>query len=141
MKLLLSFRIPGLPPSVNSMYSRSRFGVFKKIKTKEFEKKFVSIFTKRPHIECPTVILLEFHIKTTLKYSRRDTDNFLKCTLDCLQVSGQIRNDNKVVMISGIKIRDSKNFILGYIYEAPEKEIKTIYDVLNDFEVIHSDIV
>lgn len=117
MNLLLEFQVPRLPPSVNTMYSRSKYGVFKKESVKTFEWEMIAAFKKRPHIECPIAVFLEFHIRTNEKFRKRDIDNFLKCTFDGLQVAGQIRNDSQIILSAQIKIRDKKNFIKGYIYE------------------------
>lgn len=119
MKLLLDFRIPCLPPSVNSMYSRGTHGVYKKESAKAFAWEMVAAFKKRPHFEGPVAVLLEYHIRTETKFNKRDIDNFLKCTLDGLQTSGQIRNDNKIIFCAQMKIRDEKNFIRGYIFDWP----------------------
>ncbi len=132
MKPLLEFTFPCLPPSVNKMYSRSKDGVFKTAVTRRFERRIVKFFPKRPHYEGPLALFLEFHTRTNRKYTARDVDNFLKCTLDGLQLAGQIRNDREVVLLADMKIPDTKNFIHGYLYKIHELQ-PTIFSALKPF--------
>jgi Holliday junction resolvase RusA-like endonuclease len=129
---LLEFRIPGLPPSVNRMYGYSGGKVYKNNIVKDYQKKMVRVFKKKIHLECPLLILLEYHTYNPQKYKKRDVDNFDKCVFDGLQIAGQIRNDNQVIFRAGMKIRDTKNFVLGYIYMMPE--CATIFDALKLFK-------
>lgn len=120
MDLLLEFRIGGLPPSTNNLHKRSRFGMYEVLASKKYKMKMVTTLPKKLRLECPVVVLLEFHISSKLKFSKRDIDNFVKCTLDGLQLSGQIRNDNQVIFCAQMKVMDVKNFVLGWIYRMPD---------------------
>ncbi len=135
MKKLLEFRIPGLPPSTNKLYKISKLRKKKRVlfQSKEsinFKRKMVLMFSKKPRIDVPIALLLEFHIRTNLKYNKRDLDNYLKCTIDGLQLAGQIRNDNQVIFCATMKLRATQNFVRGYIYEMPKAD--------SLFEVFHS---
>lgn len=109
-------RINGLPPSVNSLYIRSKKRVFKSQAGKKYEKKVLKILTKRPRIESPIALVIEYHIRTSQKFKRRDLDNMDKCLIDSLQLSGQFRNDNQIVFRAGIKLQDKSNYVLVHMY-------------------------
>lgn len=120
---ILEFRIPGLPPSVNSMYAISKKKLYKVAKTRNFQIKVVKLFKKRVQIDNNIFLWLEFHIKDKAKLKRRDLDNFLKCTIDSLQLAGQIKNDKQIVLLTASKIHDHKNFIIGKIYNMDDDSI------------------
>lgn len=130
MKQLLQFRIPGLPPSTNGLYRRSKKGViFQSKESIKFKKKMVLMFPKKPRVEVPVALLLEFNIRTDLKYNKRDVDNFLKCAIDGLQLAGQIRNDKQVIFCATMKLRATQNFVVGYMYEMPKAD--SLFDVIH----------
>lgn len=128
--LLLNFKINRLPPSVNAMYKIGGKKLYKTEEVKKFQKILLTTFSKRPRIAVSMALFLEFHIKQKIKYARRDLDNFLKATIDGLQMAGQIKNDCLITSIHCSKIQDTKNFVLGAIYSDEENTL--IYQPKND---------
>lgn len=116
MKFLAKLSIPALPPSVNSIYSRSKYGVYKRKVAKNFENIVLKHLLKRKKYTGPLCLLIEYHIKSEKSYNKRDLDNFDKCLIDSLQLSGQIKNDNSIVFRASIKLQDKRNYVDVYLY-------------------------
>lgn len=132
VKYLLEITIPGLPPSVNKMHGRNRFGhTFLRPEVRAYQQKMMNILLKRPQLDFPLILLIEFHMRTKEKYSKRDTDNAIKIFQDGLSIAGQIKNDNKIIFVAAMKILDTKNFSRAWIYKL-EPDAKNIFDVFRN---------
>lgn len=101
----MNFVLP-LCPTTNSMYSKSRYGVYKTQEARNWEKEAqVAILqTKgRKTLTGSVYVGIEFFLKRD-----RDVDN-LKLVLDALEDNQIVKNDSQVVHLNIKKYVDKKN--------------------------------
>jgi len=119
--LILTLTLPFRPITVNSLWKRSKFGLYKTKQAKIFQKdicdfvKKLSINNNIFPIKDPVEILYIFHYKNY----PQDIDNSIKVLQDSLQQAQIILNDNLVFKITAEKkincANDSINiFIYSY---------------------------
>ncbi len=112
------FIIDCLPPSVNGIYKRTRYGgVFKSQRARDFEqiagyqlKKISTPLTGNLHVK------IEFRFKSKARCGIRDLDNMLKLTFDLLADNRIIENDNQIVHLVCSKDHSDKDQIFGEIW-------------------------
>lgn len=89
-----SFSLP-YPPSVNNIYSRSKYGVFLKEKVKEYRKQILFSFKNKVVKFGNEKVSVHIQVFPPDK-RKRDLDNLLKVTLDSLQLLKIIEDDNQI---------------------------------------------
>jgi len=119
--LIITLSLPFRPISVNSMWKKSKFALYKTKKAKTFQQDicdFVKKLSIKNDIEFPirepVEILYIFHYK---KYPQ-DLDNSIKVLQDSLQQAQVILNDNLVYKITAIKKVNCINDLINvFIYK------------------------
>lgn len=98
------FEVPAMPPSVNEIYSRSRYGVFKNPSVEEFEKFCMAFIPRRSDpITTPCKLTIVFTLEKPASLTKRDLDNMLKVTFDMLENFGYVKNDNLIYHLDAKK--------------------------------------
>ena len=82
------------PISVNESWQGKRY---KTSKYKEWEKEMLYILPKRKIMNGDLEVQIIYYFKHSKK---RDIDNPVKPTLDCLQKKGYFKNDNQIVKLA-----------------------------------------
>lgn len=104
-KALWTFRLKGLPPSVNESYSLTKTRMYKKTSVKRWQKEVVQAIKETieketeksfPLKECLSLSLTIY----TADRRRMDIDNRVKAVQDCLQTAGVIKDDSQVWILN-----------------------------------------
>ncbi len=98
MKKLLTLEVPGLPPTVNSMYRNSGTHRYKREEVTEWQEDIAALMAEHysgrsPPFTGRVSVVIEFVVKTRKTW---DIDNRLKALLDCLEIAGAIENDSQI---------------------------------------------
>lgn len=98
MTKLLTLEVPGLPPTVNSMYRNSGTHRYKREEVTEWQEETAALMAENysgrsPPFTGRVSVVIEFVVKTRKTW---DIDNRLKALLDCLEIAGVIENDNQI---------------------------------------------
>lgn len=124
-----NFEIPAIPPSVNGIYKRAKWGgVYKADSVQSFEKIAATVLKiPSPKLKGRLVVSIEYVFSENKKYLVSDIDNCLKVLLDTLATFGIIENDKHIIGLSCRKsLGDSdktKGFIMDDGYEFPQKAV------------------
>lgn len=108
-KPVIDIEIPGIPSSVNTMYGQRFSAKYLKPAALNWKRAAVE-YIKLYMAEHNTKAIMDGYVRLELVYymptfKRSDVDNRLKLTLDAIQASGIIKNDNQVVSLIVSKAR------------------------------------
>lgn len=98
-----------LPPAINATYKTTRKGGFyKSTEAKDWEQESLWLLMKHPKalhkLTVPVYVGLSYFLSRD-----RDIDSMIKITLDILQKSGHVKNDNLIEHLNVKKFTDKKN--------------------------------
>lgn len=110
------FKLDELPPSVNNLYRRTRYGLTRSDAVTSFER---SVFytLKQPAkpfaVPCRVELTFAFAKASTMK--KRDLDNMMKVLFDVLQKRSVLEDDALIHEITCRKVAGDKDAIVGTI--------------------------
>jgi len=93
---MITFTIPGLPPSKSNNYRSGHGHFFKNSKVRDYEKVFQLSTLKVPKHTFGDDERLGIRIQWWSPHLRSDIDGITKILLDCCQTANIFKNDNKV---------------------------------------------
>ena len=118
MKKLYEFKIPDLPPSLNSIYKMGQGRIYKSSDVLVFEKIAKYTLPKiKDTIDFPIGLSLTFIFKDGGKFRVSDIDNCLKFTLDMLQKFWIVKNDRLFEKLIVEKVQGQEDSTEGFLFE------------------------
>jgi Holliday junction resolvase RusA-like endonuclease len=111
------FKLDDLPPSVNNLYRRTRYGgLTRSDAVTSFEKTvFYTLRHPSKPFEVPCRVDLTFTFAKASTMAKRDLDNMMKVLFDVLQKRGVFDNDALVHEIVCRKVKGDKDAVAGTI--------------------------
>jgi Holliday junction resolvase RusA-like endonuclease len=110
------FKLDDLPPSVNNLYRRTRYGLTRSDAVTTFEKTVFYTLRQPPKpFMAPCRVDLTFTFGKASTMAKRDLDNMMKVLFDVLQKRGVLDNDALVHEIVCRKVKGDKDAVAGTI--------------------------
>lgn len=104
-ELLAAIEMDSLPPSINHAYYHGKRGTFKTAEAKAWQERAAYELARAR--SCDEVYKGRVEVRISAfkgDWRERDLDNLMKLTMDAIQDSGVIRNDNQIYSIVADKI-------------------------------------
>ena len=115
----MKIEINKLPPSVNHMYGRSRYGhIYLTPKGKEFKEELGWILKTKRAVFGSALVKVDLVFKISDK-RKRDVDNMLKATFDALK-DVIIDDDSQIMRVTATKMLGHYNKTIIYINNLDE---------------------
>ena len=100
MRVLISFELDGLPPTVNLLYRNFRGHRYKTPQGRAYQEQVAVLLRNRWEGQPPYELPIELRLIFTANNRRRwDIDNRVKALQDCLSLAGVLKDDRQVEIL------------------------------------------